>query len=209
MSVGNDAANNNGQGSTSSGQGSEGQNREANAQSGSQGQGSQSASNNGNGQGSDSVDISKHPAFVALSQKLEGVISDNAKYRQRIRSLAGDDESGNGQGNGSGNDAANEILQEIRSERALNRLSAAADKAGFRTPDLILNFVNLSEVMDEKGNVSNPQTVIDNLKSKYPEMFRPIQEGSGDGGAGNRNRNGNGSADMNSIIRSRIRGTTR
>ena len=199
-----------GQGSEGGGQGSQkGQNSEANAQRNSTGQGSQNGSNNGSGQGSESVDIANHPAFKALASKLDNAISDNAKYRQRLRSLIGEDEddSDNGKGKGKGkDDASAEILAELRSERALNRLSSAATRAGFRTPDLILNFVDLNEVADKKGNVTDPDAVITSLKSKYPDMFRAVQEGNGDGGAGNRNRNGNGSGDMNSAIRSRIRG---
>lgn len=202
----------NGQGSEGSGQGSQsGQNRTANAQNGSSGQGSQNGSNNGNGQGSEAVDIANHPAFKALASKLDNAISDNAKYRQRLRSLIGEDEDDgdNGKGTGSGKNKADpsaEILAELRSERALNRLSAAAMRAGFRTPDLILNFVDLNEVADKKGNVSDPDAVITSLKSKYPDMFRAVQEGNGDGNAGSRNRSGNSGGDMNSAIRSRIRG---
>lgn len=213
MSDRTDANPQNGQGSGGGVQGTNGQNPTSEANRDSKGQGSQNGSNanSQNGQGSGEIDITNHPAFKALATKLDNVLSDNAKYRQRLRSFLSDDEGGQGNGNGSGNTngASNEaaqMLQELREERALNRLSAAATRAGFRTPDLVLNFVKLSEVADEKGNVANPDAVIADLKSKYPELFRPVQEGNGDGGAGNRGRNGGNGADMNAAIRNRLRG---
>jgi hypothetical protein len=166
----------------------------------------------GTGQGSQTeADISKHPKFVELSTKLDNVIQDNKKYRDRLRSLVtgeDDDDADSGtQGKGKGkNDATAEILAELRSERAYNRLLTAATSAGFRTPELIMNFVNLDEISDKKGNVTDPAKVVEGLKTKYPDMFRDNVQGGGDGPAGNRNRSGSGSGDMNAMIRRRIRG---
>lgn len=196
------------QGSGTGAQGAQGQNRETVAQSGSTGQGSQTGSRTDNRQGSE-IDLVNHPAYKALASKLDNAISENKKYRDRLRSFVSEDEAEPaGKGTDKNQKVLNDTLQELRSERAYNRLSAAATKAGFRTPDVILNFVKLDEVADEKGNVTDPDTVINNLKTKYPDMFRAVQEGNGDGAAGNRNRNGNGSSDMNAMIRSRLRGNS-
>lgn len=162
---------------------------------------------NGNGQGSTDSDISKHPSFTALATKLEKVIQDNTKYRERLRSLVTDDEGDGGSGATTGTKSETaEILAELRSERALNRLSAAATKAGFITPELILNFVDLDEISDKKGHVKDPDKAVADLKVKYPRLFGDAPQGSGDGAAGSRNRSGNESGDMNALLRRRLRG---
>jgi hypothetical protein len=145
-----------------------------------------------------------------MVKKVDGILSDNAKYRQKLRSLAGDEEAEGGKG-GKQDTATAEIEAmrgELRRERALNKLSAAATQAGFLTPDLILNFVDLDETkFDKNGNVVDADKVVESLKTTYPQMFgKPATLGNGDGAAGG-SRNSDRSGDMNSRIRAGARGS--
>lgn len=165
----------------------------------------QTGSGNAGATGSTTADTVSKSEFDALSKKLDGVLTDNANYRKRLRQVVtGEDDDGDGKGSKTDKQAEilDRVLQGARRDRFTSQVTTAAVKLGAPFPEQVVSILNISDVADEEGNVKDVDKVVTDLKTKYPNLFQ-VTQGFGDvnGGAGGGSSRKKTAADVNQQIR--------
>lgn len=179
------------------------------------GTGAANAQNGNSGstnQGLDTSQLVSRSDFEALTKKLDGVLSDNAKYRSRLRALVtGEDEEEENGKSGKADKAAakvDNLTRQLRNDRFEAQITTAAVKAGAAHPEQVVAMLKIDDVADELGNVKDAEKAITELKTKYPNLFGTASQGFGsvNGGEGNGSNRKRTAADVNAEIRAFRRG---
>lgn len=172
------------------------------------GTGSATTQTGTSGAGTQGVDLSQYvprSELTTLTTKLDSVIADNAKYRDRLRKLVTDEDDGDsGKGGKSDKQAEklDRVLQGARRDRFTSQVTTAAVKLGASFPEQVVAILKIDDVADEEGNVKDVDKVVTDLKTKYPNLFVAAQ-GFGDvnGGSGGTQTRKRTTADVNQQIR--------
>jgi len=77
-----------------------------------------------------------------------------------------------------------ELRNSIRMRDARDELTAALQKAGARSPELLFGSAKESLQFDGEGKVTNSAALVEQLKRNFPEQFGVEHPASIDGGAG-------------------------
>jgi hypothetical protein len=77
-----------------------------------------------------------------------------------------------------------ELRNSIRMRDARDQITAALQKAGARSPELLFNSAKDSLQFDGEGKVANAAALVERLKGSFPEQFGVERPASIDGGAG-------------------------
>lgn len=168
------------------------------------GQGSNAGQGN-SGQGQESQFVTRAD-FDALSQKLEDVLADNARYRQeRRQGRQSNNGGGNNQQNGgnngrggnsdsgldgnNGNDVSDQLTRmqtQLRTANFRNDITAAATRAGAVIPADLYKLIDIDDTdADDLGFVKSADKAVAELRKKMPALFNASVQGGADGGNGN------------------------